>query len=74
MASSTSSQETQTFRPIALETRTLMYRYQRTKHQMDRNAFRIGVLKFGIVYQGMQKRHLLLVVFNLDISCNEFAI
>ena len=28
------------------------------KPQMDRNASCIGVLKFGIVYQGMQKRHL----------------
>ena len=24
------------------------------KHQMDRNASRIGVLKFGIIYRGMQ--------------------
>ena len=28
------------------------------KHQMDRNASRIGVLQFGIVYRGMQNRHL----------------
>ena len=32
------------------------------KHQMDRNASRIGVLKFGIVYRGMKNRHLLLAV------------
>ena len=28
------------------------------KHQMDRNASRIGVLNFRIVYRGMQNRHL----------------
>ena len=29
------------------------------KHQMDRSVSRIGVLKFGVVYRGMQNKHLL---------------
>ena len=40
------------------------------KHKMDRSASRIGVLKFGIVYRGMQNRHLPLVVSNLYVAYN----
>ena len=29
---------------------------KKKKHQMDRKASRIGVLKFGIAYRGMQNR------------------
>ena len=37
---------------------------------MDRNTSRIGVLKFGIAYQGNQNRHLPLFVLSLYVAIN----
>ena len=54
----TSSQEANILLPITSETLALMYKYQRIKHQKDRNTSRTGVLKLGIAHRNMQNRHL----------------
>ena len=65
----TSSQEAQTLHPITSERLTLMYRYQRKKHQMNRNASCIAVLSVALISL-LFEFYFLLTYFKNAISNN----